>query len=79
MPNDYLLGTSKLFHDNKQLNIASEVRKKLSILNEGIYKILWYYDGENKQVYVKISTPQPSDYDASEWPKKQTRKKPVKG
>ena len=69
---DEYLGLTKLFHKNRHITVPSEVRKKLRILNEGTFKLLWLFDKEEKRVYVKVSKPSLGSYDTTPWPPPRT-------
>lgn len=64
MSEDFILGLTKLFNENRKTTVPAEVRQKLGILNKGNFKLLWVYDKTSDRVYVQVSKPSLGSYDA---------------
>ena len=65
---DEMLGLTQLFSKNRHITVPADVRTKLNILNEGIFKFLWLFDKNTKQVYIKVSKPTSGSYDTTPYP-----------
>jgi len=62
---DEVLGLTKLFHENRHTTIPADVRRKLNIFKDELYKFLWCYDSINKRVYINVSKEEAGSYDAT--------------